>query len=53
MSKCSSELAIATLVCRRGFFAAAELNFASGKVFKREAKSALGAIYAIVASASS
>ena len=39
--------------CARGLFAAAEVNFASGKAFRKEAKSALGAIYAIVGSAGS
>src|ERR1700719_2729111 len=47
------ELAIATLNCAWDLFAAAEVNFASGKAFKREAKSALGAIYAIVGRAGS
>jgi hypothetical protein len=41
------------LKCPPGLFAASEVNFASGKAFKREAKSALGAIYAIVGSAGS
>jgi hypothetical protein len=45
------ELAIARFLRPRGLFTAAEVNFASGKAFKREAKSALGAIYAIVESA--
>jgi hypothetical protein len=35
---------MATLLCPRGLFAVADVNFASGKAFKKEAKSALGAI---------
>ncbi len=35
---------MATSLCPRGLFTAAEVNFASGTAFKREAKSALGAI---------